>query len=114
MEREDPPRQISVSRDALRAELAELKADLLEKIGNKLEQKANAAELVELSKRVDLHEAGVFPPAWELRLSKLVEDSINQRVQTSWALRSSKAGFAYLFVSLGSLGLAVTDFLIHH
>lgn len=74
---EDTPRQISVSRDALRAELAELKADLLQQIGDKLDTKASAAELRELTKRVDLHESGIFPPAWELRVKGMIENAID-------------------------------------
>lgn len=75
---EDTPRQISVSRDALRAELAELKSDLLEQIGVKLDTKASAAELRELTKRVDLHESGIFPPAWEMRVRGLIESAIDE------------------------------------
>lgn len=75
---DETPRQISVSRDALRAELAELKADLLQQIGDKLDTKASAEELRQLTKRVDLHESGIFPPAWELRVKTIIDSAIDE------------------------------------
>lgn len=81
---EDTPRQISVSRDALRADLGDLRDELKDYIRESLETKANADVVAQLAARVDLHESGVFPPAWELR----VKTMINEGIDASTALAS--------------------------
>ena len=131
---EETPRTISVSRDALRADLAELELRLRSYFETALAQKANAHTVEELTKRVDLHEAGIFPPAWELKIGNqieskmlahitsitperdrqikaMIDDRIDARKDERWALRSNKANFALAFASLSSVGIALTALL---
>jgi hypothetical protein len=114
----EEPRQISVSRDALRADLAELELRLRGYFDASLAQKANHNTVIELTKRIDLHEAGVFPPAWDNKIKLLVDSTvgnqlneINERNRNSWSLKSSKANVAIVFVALSSSGIALTALL---
>lgn len=102
---DETPRTISVSRDALRAELAELKADLLQQIGDKLDTKASASELRELTKRVDLHDSGVFPPAWELKIKGMIESAIDDATSLTQEGRYRLTGL--MVAMLGSTGAII-------
>lgn len=69
--------RITVSRDALRADLGDLRDELKDYIRESLERKANADVVAQLAARVDLHESGVFPPAWELRVRTMINEAID-------------------------------------
>ena len=108
MATEDAPRQISVSRDALRADLAELELRLRSYFDTQIGQKANAVTVEQHARRVDMHDNGVFPPAWEMKVNTMIDSRVDSKVRDIWGLRSAKAGIAHLFVALSGVGLSLS------
>jgi len=102
------PKQISVSRDALRADLGDLELRLRTYFDAKIELKANADHVNKLEDRLVKQEAGEWTKAQELS----IKDFLKQDDSSTWALKSNKMAWA---VGLSSFaGLASSIVLTAH
>lgn len=104
------PRQISVSRDALRADLAEMELRLRSYFDARIAGKAESSELEQLIKRIDLHEAGVFPPAWNLSINALIDARLDSRGKDAFRGSGRRIELVSLLIALAAAGssLALT------
>ena len=103
----DEPSRISVSRDALRAELAEMELRLRIYFDEQLKHKASSVELAELALKVSAHERGEFTPAWEEKIRTIAEDVARQSSADSWlpkgrvaTVMAAVGGFGYFVLAL--------------
>ncbi len=94
---ETPPERISVSREALRAELAELELRLVKYLDNELHEKANKVEIValatavqdkanarefgELRHAVETNEQVLKDLAEQVRIQDKVNDALRQKAK---------------------------------
>lgn len=80
----DQPERITVSRDALRADLAELELRIVRQIDERMQHKADAAPVLDLLNRVSAMERGDMPPS----LTRAIDDRIKSadaiRVEAGW------------------------------
>lgn len=114
--------RISVSRDALRADLAELKLDLLSEIDARLKDKADAKDIVPLASSVaSLNdwrirtERGEFTEAQKGTISRWVEHSFRSKARESWSGWERKLVVFSLFIGLmGAIGGPITTVVIFH
>lgn len=137
---EEYPQKITVSREALRAELLALELRLTEKLAGKeevhhltdrhekLEQRVEAkiawaeslmplrdkyiAEHVDMKARIDLHERGQFPPAWDARVQTMIDDGLTDRVRKATALRSNRLVWAVGIASIASTVISLVSLFL--
>lgn len=114
---------ITVSRDALRADLAEMELRLRVWIGEQLSEKADAAALLALEARVALTEAlsakfaaGDFTPAQDRAFAQLMDENLRAHTDSGWTQRQRWIAVAALIISI--LAVATSIFmavrLAHH
>lgn len=103
----DEPARITISRDALRADLAEMELRLRTWIGSQLEQKANVADLERLVARMDAHEdnirvfaRGDFTDAQKRAFNSLIDENLKEHTDTGWTMRQRYLAVAALLVSI--------------
>jgi hypothetical protein len=102
------PRQISVSRDALRADLAEMELRLKSYIGVEMEKKAAAAvvtdmqlQVSELRRRVD---EGSFTKAQQLSIDEMLNEKFKKKSKDSWSWKERGILLVGTIVAITSLG----------
>lgn len=100
------PRQISVSRDALRADLAEMEIRLRTFIDLKLAEKASVTEVAALARKWAAFESGEFTPSQKLTLSHVVIGVLQEQATVSWAPKERI--LAVLGVAIAAIALIFT------
>lgn len=108
---EQEQKVITVSRDALRADLGELEMRLREYLDTRLELKANSHDLHALTERVDATDRGELTAGAELKIKSLIDEAFTVRLTTGWALRGNKATILAVCVAVCSLGVAIASLL---
>lgn len=91
---EDTPSRITVSRDALRADLAEMELRLRTYFDEQLRHKANAADLASLALKVERldqlrsdRDRGEFTPAATRAMRSLIEEINEESSDKEWTSR---------------------------
>jgi hypothetical protein len=102
---------ITVSRDALRADLSDLELRLREYLDTRLELKANAHDLFLLTERVDAVDRGELTAGAELKIKSLIDQAFSTRLTSGWAMRGNKATVLAFCVAICSLGVAIASLL---
>jgi len=97
--------RITVSRDALRADLAEMELRLRVYFDEQLKHKADAGHVAEMALKLDSLDRGDFSPVHERALQEFVEGVIDKQLDRSWSRR--ERGMAVM-----SAFIAVVTFLI--
>lgn len=104
---DDTPSRISVSRDALRAELAEMELRLRIYFDEQLKHKASSVALAELALKVSAHERGEFTPAWKEAVRSIAEEEARTRSADSWlpkgrvaTVMAAVGGFGYFILAI--------------
>lgn len=109
----DEPRQITVSRDALRADLLDLELRLKDHLDTKLELKASAEHLYALEHKVALIEQGKMPHGLELSVRDVTNTVIRDRAKNAWFFRGNKLAVAVGAAAFGGLFVAIANILVH-
>lgn len=81
----DEPSRITVSRDALRADLAEMELRLRVYFDEQLRHKADNGTFMELALKVDALDRGDFTPVHRRALEELVEEKLAGNAATAWS-----------------------------
>ena len=85
---DSPPRQISVSRDALRADLAEMELRLRQFIQTEIDKKASISELETIRKEIEGIKkntfSGDFSPAQILAIKDIIEKGDAAQQKNNW------------------------------
>lgn len=112
-------RSITVSRDALRADLAEMELRLRVWIGEQLSEKADAVALQTLALRVAAAEAvatkfaaGDFTPAQDRAFAVLIDDKLKEHMDIGWTRRQRWIAVISLIVAI--FAVAVSVFIAVH
>ena len=93
--------RISVSRDALRAELAEMELRLRIYFDEQLKHKASAAEFAELSLRFMARERGEFTDAQVASMRTIARDIAKAADDAEWTPRQRLFGAASALACVG-------------
>lgn len=100
-----------MSRDALRADLAEMELRLRLYFDEQLKHKADRAEVAEMKLTLDGLDRGDFTPVHERALTDFVEKVIDQQLDRSWSRRERAMAVTSAFIAvitfLVSTGLAL-------
>lgn len=110
---ETTPNRINVSRDALRADLAEMELRLRVYFDNQLQHKADKSELAGLIVRVnDLEKSrqardrGDFTHAQSRAIASLAQEQADLRTDRGWTSRERAFAVVGLFITLSALALS--------
>lgn len=103
----DEPRAITVSRDALRADLAEMELRLRVYFDEQLKHKADIATVVEHGLKIDNWSKGEFTPAMNRAIEELVGEMLTSRTDRGWSMRERWFGMAMIMVTILSFTLAL-------
>ena len=109
---DETPSRINVSRDALRAELAEMELRLRIYFDDRLSHKAEASELVTLRLVVDKLERGEWNDAQRRSILAQVRDHIDTTSDRAWTRRDQF--FTLLGVALASCSLFIYILVASH
>lgn len=104
----DEPR-ISVSRDALRAELAEMELRLRIFLGEQLAHKADASQVRENTSSLRAINRGEFSPAHKLAIEAIISQQATAKTDLGWTTRERFIGVVALFIAV--LGLALSTYV---
>lgn len=117
--------RITVSRDALRADLAEMKNELKDYIADQLERKADARSMESLTQTVTLladavrkQTDGELTIAQRAVVQTIVDDTLDERSESGWTRKERRlallgaltgilgavASFGYLLAATGVIG----------
>lgn len=109
---DETPSRITVSRDALRADLAEMELRLRVYFDDQLKQKADRADLAAVALRVaELERAayardrGDFTPAQARAMTDLIQDTADDKQSRTWTS-------AQKVMALVSISITVTAFIL--
>lgn len=100
--------RITVSRDALRADLAEMELRLRLYFDERLNHKADTGALAELALKFDRLDRGEFTEAHRRALDEFVDRRLDVRADAGWTRRERWAGIAATLIGVVSLALAAT------
>lgn len=100
------PNRISVSRDALRAELAEMELRLRIYFDEQLKHKASAAEFAEMHLRFIARERGEFTDAQISAIRGLAHEAARVRSDAEWTPRQRLFGAASALACVGMFVLS--------
>ena len=110
MSEETPNARISVSRDALRADLAEMELRLRLYFDEQLRGKADTVELLRLSALMNQMDSGNFSPALKRSLEDVIEGAITAKTDRGWTKRERLFGVLAVIVMLVSFTFTVYTF----
>lgn len=102
-----PPSRITVSRDALRADLAEMELRLRLYFDDQLRHKADAGPVYELIAKVDALDRGDFTESHRRALVELITAQTAERQAAAWSWRERAMAVVSAAVTLASLLLAL-------
>jgi hypothetical protein len=102
------PKQVSVSRDALRADLAEMELRLRIYFDEQLKHKADAAEVIEHSLTLSRFAKGEFTQAQVLTMEDIVETVLTERTTRGWTTRERWFGVLTVIIAVVSFILALS------
>lgn len=103
----EEPTRITVSRDALRADLAEMELRLRVYFDSQLVHKADAGMVAELALRVDGLDRGDFTDVHRRALTDFVEGVTQQRIDRGWTARERLLGVVSIAIAVLAFGLSV-------
>ncbi len=101
------PRAITVSRDALRADLAEMELRLRLYFDDQLRNKASAATVAEHALALEKFARGEFTEAQKNAIETVVENTLTIKTDRGWTSRERWFGIITILVALGSFLLAI-------
>ena len=101
-----------LTRDALRADLGDLREELKYYFDTKIELKANVDHVDRMDQRIIKQEAGEFTAPQVLRIQSIVTDHIKTGITSTWALRTNKMAWVVGFLAFASLAVSIIS-LIH-
>jgi hypothetical protein len=101
------PRTVTVSRDALRADLAEMELRLRLYFDEQLKHKADTATVIEHSLALDRFAKGDFTTAQTLAIEEIIDQSFSERVARGWTTRERWFGVLTVLVVVLSFLLAL-------
>jgi hypothetical protein len=104
---DEPTSRISVSRDALRAELSEMELRLRIYFDDQLKHKADSAMVLEFALKFVSLVRGVFSVVLKRALESLVDDHLGERAATTWTRRERVLASLSGMVALSMLTLSV-------
>ncbi len=104
---DDAPSRINVSRDALRADLAEMELRLRLYFDEQLRHKADAIPVYKMSDKLDALDRGDFTPVHRRALVELFESLVDGHNETSWTWRERVLAVTSTAVTVMSLALAL-------
>lgn len=104
---DESPSRISVSRDALRAELAEMELRLRFYFDDQLRHKADSGPVVELALKVDALDRGDFTDVHRRALTEFVEGLTAARTDRAWTGKERLMAVLSTTVTLAALLLSV-------
>lgn len=111
---DETPSRISVSRDTLRAELAEMELRLRVFFEAQLQGKADKADLIELKLAMSKFEQGEFTTAMHRTVDERIEDFVGAKSTREWTSRDRFISVVQVFTASAalilSLGLAAHTF----
>lgn len=99
--------RISVSRDALRADLAEMELRLRVYFDDQLRHKQDSAPFIELALKVDALDRGDFSEVHRRALTEFIESTQRVRQDRGWTARERIIGVVAIIVAVVSLGLSL-------
>ena len=102
----EEPARITVSRDALRADLAEMELRLRVYFDEQLRHKADSGEFAKLALRVDQMDRGEFTDVHRRALVDLIEAQSQEREDRSWTFKQRVGGFITAVTAVGTLILS--------
>jgi hypothetical protein len=102
-----PPNRITVSRDALRADLAEMELRLRVYFDEQLRHKADAATVATNTLLLGQFSRGEFTPAQVASIQTIAEKAMDERTGRSWTARERATGIAALLVMVLSLAASI-------
>lgn len=103
----DETPRISVSRDALRADLAEMELRLRVYFDERLAAKANQADLSELLLRQAARERGELTPAQRIAIEEIARDTARDKAAEGWSQKERFMAVLSAAVTVGMLILSV-------
>lgn len=103
---EDPTR-ITVSRDALRADLAEMELRLRFYFDEQLKHKADSAPVIELMRKVDALDRGDFTDVHRRALAEFIEEHTIVQQGATWTRRERLIAVLSVCATITSLMLSV-------
>jgi len=99
---DDNPR-ITVSRDALRADLAEMELRLRVYFDEQLKHKADSAQVDANTRQLQDLRRGDFSPAFRRTVEEIAIDAITERTDAGWTSRQRTIAVVAIFVAIFSL-----------
>lgn len=110
----DEVKVVTVSRDALRADLLQTELRLREYLDAKLAFKAEASHVNALEKQYAELAQGILPAGLSLKVESLIEAAMQARVSRHWFLRSNRAGVLVATCALLSLSVGIAAIVASH
>jgi len=108
---DDNPR-ITVSRDALRADLAEMELRLRVYFDEQLKHKADASTVAANSQQLQDLRRGDFSPAFRRTIEEIAIDAMNERTDAGWTSRQRL--IAVVAICVAVLSLLTTLYAVTH
>lgn len=103
----DEPKALTVSREALRADLAEMELRLRIYFDEQLKHKADQAVVAEHSLQLDRLSRGEWTPAQKLAIEEIVDGSMSERSDRGWTTKERLFGVAAILISVLTLIVTV-------
>lgn len=103
----EEPARLTVSREALRADLAEMELRLRIYFDEQLKHKADAAPVAELALKLDALDRGDFTQVHRRALTEFVESVTQRRIDRGWTARERIFGAVAILVAVLSLVFSV-------
>ncbi len=104
---ENEPKAITVSRDALRADLAEMELRLRVYFDEQLKHKADISVVVEHGILLERLGKGEFNNAQHNAIEAIIAGTLTERTDRGWTTRERWFGILTIIVALGSFLLAI-------
>ncbi len=101
------PRTVTVSRDALRADLAEMELRLRVYFDDQLRHKADMSVVAEHALALDRLGRGEFTKAQTQAIEGIIALTFTEKTDRGWTTRERYFGVLTIFVALGSFLLAI-------
>jgi hypothetical protein len=108
----DEPNRISVSRDALRADLAELELRIRTYIDAVLATKADRAAFAEVALMVDRLNRAEFNDAQRRYIEDAVDVAVDDRIEHGWTRRERAIASIASLAAVGTMAASVVN--LHH
>jgi hypothetical protein len=103
----EEPSRITVSRDALRADLAEMELRLRLYFDERLNHKADSGALAEYALRLDKLDRGEFTDVHRRALEEFVDDHLRDRADRGWSRRERWFGVISIAGTIAMLLLSI-------